>query len=157
MQTNCPQCAKLLTIDDALAGKRVRCPQCQQAFVVGGLLDKPPVHDAPKTPLQSLGLTSRAKPSLGKLMWAFAILSVLIGLLAAEAHDSQQLINYTAAVQLGESVERPTNVVIEPSYFMDGLFAAWCFAVLAILFDIRDRIITDTLRSSFGFDHRADH
>ena len=31
---NCPKCATRLSVDDSLAGRKVRCPKCQEVFTM---------------------------------------------------------------------------------------------------------------------------
>ena len=42
MKLNCPSCQALLNLNDSLAKKLVKCPKCEQKFVV------PDVPPAPK-------------------------------------------------------------------------------------------------------------
>lgn len=120
MQTNCPQCAKLLTIDDALAGKRVRCPRCERSFVVGG--EPKPIAEDAATQLA----TSDGRSWLSIVLWAFALVSIVVGL------------------AMSENAGRAEKVVVEvrdPNvYFLRGCWVAWCLAVLAMLESIRAAI-----------------
>ncbi|HVK07830.1 MAG TPA: MJ0042-type zinc finger domain-containing protein, partial [Gemmataceae bacterium] len=60
----CPECQTDLRLRDELAGKMVRCPTCQEAFIVQGVAPKVPAEvparpraDVPTSTYQSGNVT----------------------------------------------------------------------------------------------------
>jgi predicted Zn finger-like uncharacterized protein len=80
LQTSCPHCHTRQTVDDTLAGRKVRCLHCEQLFVVRG---KPDRKAGPAAPAPQAGkkarrrLAVRASIAGGLLLMACVILYLL--------------------------------------------------------------------------------
>src|SRR5262245_22744401 len=59
----CPQCGKKLKVGDELAGKKVRCPHCQQALQIPHLDDAMLQPKQPKQPPRQSDEAQHARPS----------------------------------------------------------------------------------------------
>ena len=57
IQVSCPKCRKALAVADDMAGRGVRCPQCETAFQAPGSTvgDQPPAPTAPAGSPASIG------------------------------------------------------------------------------------------------------
>lgn len=81
--------------------------------------------------------------SLANLCWVLVIAAVPIALVLVEITDSQQVADRIAAQQAGQTIKDPVHVIVQVSFFWRTLLVMWCFAVLALLADIRDRLRRD--------------
>src|ERR1043166_9595789 len=60
MRFQCTSCEKFLRINDALAGKRIKCPACGAVQVAEEALDPEVVDEAPAPKKPASGITAKA-------------------------------------------------------------------------------------------------
>ena len=91
IQFNCPKCSKRLSVPDSFAGKKARCPGCNEALDVPLIsqLDAAPAHDdrpiiGDRAPImESLELlTSRLDPKIGRIGFVIGFLIMVASIFA---------------------------------------------------------------------------
>ncbi len=80
IQTSCPSCGHTLRVKDALIGKRVRCPECDKAFLVEEEEpheddDRRSSDDQPEERASSSGRRTKLAPHRGTMVLTLGICS----------------------------------------------------------------------------------